>query len=413
VGSTTGSVTLANALTIDGSTCDVRIVNGVVHSLHPAGGAPPAAEQHDLSGRLLLPGFADPHVHLDKALTARFAPTHAVGLDGAIDAHRRVVDLDVNGHDLLVHRACEMLERLLLNGVLAVRSHVNVGDGLGLHHLAAMREAADRYRDVMTVQLFAMVHTPLGGDDGRSNRQYLRQALDRFSPDGIGGCPHLDPSPESALEVLFGAASDSGLPLDLHTDETTDPAMFTLPSVAALTDSAGLHGRVTASHCVSLSTQSAPVQAATADALAASGVSVVVLPQTNLYLNSVGVTTAPARALAPATTLVEAGVVVAAGSDNLQDPLNPVGDADPLHTASLMVVAAHQLPGRAVDQVSTTARALMGLPAAGLAIGMEADLVALHCGGAAEAIAECPADRMVFRRGRLVAASTVNRTVWR
>lgn len=407
-----GSVTLANAL-VDGALCDVRIENGAVRSVHTAGEAPPSLERHDLGGKLLLPAFADPHVHLDKALTASFAPTHAVGLEGAIDAHRRVVELDVNGHDQLVQRASDMLERLLLHGVLAVRSHVNVGDGVGLRHLTAMREAARRFEGLMTVQLFAMVHTPLGGADGRSNRNLLQQALERLAPDGIGGCPHLDPSPESALDVLFAAAVDSGLPLDLHTDESTDPAMFTLPSVARRTEAAGLGGRVTASHCVSLSMQTAPVQVETARALATTGVSVVVLPQTNLYLNSVAVPTAPARALAPATTLVEAGVTVAAGSDNLQDPFNPVGDADPLHTASLMVVAAHQLPARAVQQVSGDAREVMGLQQAGLGKGMRADLVALPAGDAATAIAGCPPERMVFRSGRLVAATTATRQVWR
>jgi cytosine deaminase len=159
--------------------------------------------------------------------------------------------------------------------------------------------------------------------------------------------------------------------------------------------------------------QSHPVQTRTARELADAGVAVVVLPQTNLYLNAVGVDTAPPRGIAPVTMLVGAGVVVAAGSDNLQDPFNPVGDADPLHTASLMVTAAHQLPELALRQISEAGRAVLGLAPAGVSPGMVADLVAVPAGDEASLIAECRPDRMVISRGRLVASTSIEHHVWR
>lgn len=407
------SVTLAHAVVDGVGPCDVRIEQGVVHSLHAPGVAPVSEQRHDLGGRRLIGAFCDPHVHLDKALTAPFAAARAVGLDGAIDAHRRIIELDVNDHDSLVQRARTTLDRLLLRGVVAVRSHVNVGEGVGLRHLTAMLEAVLPYRDLMTVQLVAMVHTPLSGADGASNRSLLRQALSELPLDGIGGCPHLDSDPEAVLDELFAVAAESGLPIDLHTDETLDPSVLTVPSLALRTDRAGMHGRVVASHCVSLGMQAPETQATAARALAAAGVGVVTLPQTNLFLNAVGVPTGAPRGLAPATLLLEAGVVVAAGSDNLQDPFNPVGDADPLHTASLMVTAGHQLPDVAMSMVSESGRRLMGLPESGPRPGLAADLVALAAPDAASAIAECSADRMVFRAGRLVASTTVEQSVFR
>ncbi|MEY4175366.1 MAG: hypothetical protein RI900_2531 [Actinomycetota bacterium] len=352
-------------------------------------------------------------MHLDKALTAPFAAATAVGLDGAIHAHRRIIEMDVNGHEMLVQRARDMLDRLLLRGVLAVRSHVNVGEGLGLLHLAAMLEAAVPFRHLMEIQIVAMAHTPLAGGAGAGNRALLRQALSDLQLDGIGGCPHLDADPEGALEELFAIAADTGLPLDLHTDETLDPKVFTVPSLARLTERANMQGRVVASHCVSLGMQPAEVQTDAARALASAGVGVVTLPQTNLFLNAVGVRTAPPRGLAPAAVLLDAGVVVAAGSDNLQDPFNPVGDADPLHTASLMVTAGHQLPDVAMAMVSDSGRMLMGLPASGPHPGRTADLVALPPADNAATIADCSADRMVFHRGRLVASTSVVETVFR
>lgn len=390
---------------------DVRVEHGVVHSLHLAGTAPPAGTYVDLGGRWLRAAFCDPHVHLDKALTGRFAPTNAVGLAGAIDAHQRVVEQGVGGHAELVDRACRTVDRLVLHGVLSIRAHVNVGDGLGLLHLAAMREVQLKYAHVLDIQLVAMVHTPVTGAEGSTNREWLRRALSDVGADCIGGCPHLDPRPLDALAVMFGAAVEAGLPVDLHTDETTDPAVFSLFELARSTERAGWHGRVTASHCVSLSMQPGPTQRSAATALASAGVAVVALPPTNLFLNSVGATTAPPRGIAPVTLLRESGVIVAAGSDNLQDPFNPVGDADPLHTASLLVTAAHQLPHDALEQVSNAGRAVLGLAQAGVAPGLAADLVAVPADDPAQLIAECPPERLVYRGGRLVASTTVQHSL--
>ena len=51
------------------------------------------------------------------------------------------------------------------------------------------------------------------------------------------------------------------------------------------------------------------------------------------------------RAVTAVKALRDAGVNVAAGADNLQDPFNLVGRADPLETAGLMIMAAHVAAG--------------------------------------------------------------------
>ena len=98
--------------------------------------------------------------------------------------------------------------------------------------------------------------------------------------------------------------------------------------------------------------------------------------------------------------LRDAGVNVAAGADNLQDPFNPVGRGDALETAGLMVMASHLLPDEALHSISAAPRRMMGLPPADPAAG---DFVALRASTVREAIAFGPPDRIVVRRGRLVA----------
>ena len=73
------------------------------------------------------------------------------------------------------------------------------------------------------------------------------------------------------------------------------------------------------------------------------------------------------RALTAIRALTDAGVNLAAGADNLQDPFNPVGRGDCLETASLMVMAGHLLPEDAYHSVANAARAALGLASAGTA----------------------------------------------
>ena len=119
---------------------------------------------------------------------------------------------------------------------------------------------------------------------------------------------------------------------------------------------------ITASHCVSLAAQTLDVQRRVAGLLAAAQVSVVSLPQTNLYLQGREQHTSPTRGITALRALLEAGVVVAGGGDNIQDPFNPMGRADPLETASLLVTAGHMSPESALKAVTSSARMALGLP---------------------------------------------------
>ena len=100
--------------------------------------------------------------------------------------------------------------------------------------------------------------------------------------------------------------------------------------------------------------------------------------------------------------LRRAGATVAAGADNLQDPFNPVGRADPLETAALMVMTAHLLPDEALATVTAASRTVMSLPPAGPSVGSAADLVVVPASDVRTAIADQPADRIVVHAGRVV-----------
>jgi cytosine deaminase len=208
----------------------------------------------------------------------------------------------------------------------------------------------------------------------------------------------------AAIEHALELATAHGHPVDLHTDETLERAMLQLPDIADFVVKTGFPHRVTASHCVSLGVQDDATQRDVCDRVAAAGVAVVTLPQTNLYLQARGVRTATPRGLTAIRALLDAGATVAGGADNLQDPFNIVGRGDPLETAALLVMAGHLTPDEAYHAVSAASRAAMGLEPVEIAPGAPAELMAVRAGSLREAIATAPAGRIVIHRGHLVAA---------
>jgi len=381
-----------------GDTVDVLVEHGLVAAVGPAGAVavPEGTTVHDLSGHLLLPAPVEPHAHLDKAFLAEAVPNPTGDLAWAIaamESYRHLLD-----HAHTVTRAERAARLMAANGYVAVRTHADVTVGNGLASVTALAEVRARVADVIDVQVVALAGSPVVGAAGARQRELLAEALDAGA-DLVGGCPHLeDFTPAgiaAATDVLLGIASEHGVGVDLHTDETLDPGADGL-AVLARRVLAGFAHTVTASHCVSLGQHDAATQRATAELVAEADIGVIALPHTNLFLQGRGRTPIP-RALTAVEALRAAGVQVAAGADNLQDPFNPVGRADPFETAGLMVLAAHLLPADAWASVSTAAAAVLGRPPGGFMVGDRADLLAVPAATVREAIAFAPTPRLRLR----------------
>jgi cytosine deaminase len=401
-----GGLLLAGVTLGDGRVADVRLRGGAIEAVGPAGSLAPEVERVDLAGYLLLPAPAEPHAHLDKALTADRLANPRGDLESAI-AIWDEFQASISPDDV-IRRATAAALLLLAHGATAIRSHVSVGDAVGLRSLEPLIEVRESLRDRLDLQLVAMPMLPVSGHGGEANRRALRSAAER-GVDALGGCPHLDPDPPAAHGIVLSLAGEFGLPVDLHTDETLDPGVLALEDLAEQVFRTGFPHRVTASHCVSLGMQSPEVARKVAEAVAQAGIAVVCNPQTNLFLQARGVGSAPPRGLTALRALLDAGVTVAGGGDNIRDPFNSVGRGDPLETASLLVAAGHLTNGRAYEAVSAGARAAMGLPAVRIEPGFPAELLAIRAAGVDEAVAAASQDRVVISRGRLACRTTVIR----
>jgi cytosine deaminase len=395
---------LSGARLASGQVVDVRLRAARIEAVGAPGTLPPAAERLDLSGYLLLPAPAEPHAHFDTALTADRIPNPSGDLDGAIQAWLDYQGTVARGD--FVDRATQAALLGLANGSTAIRTHVGIYEPVGINAVEALLEVRERLRGLVDLQLVALT-VQLTGPGSADLRAMLRAAME-LGADVVGGCPHLDPRPIAYHDLTLSLAAEFGRPIDLHTDETLDPTMLYLPHFASLVITSGFPHGATASHCVSLGMQPSERAAEVAAQVAAAGMVVVCNPQTNLFLQARGQATAPVRGLTALRPLLDAGVTVAGGGDNLRDPFNPVSRADPLETASLLVTAGHLTPEEAYTAVSTGARAAMGLPEVQVAPGFPAELLAIQASSLGEAIAG-GTSRVVLHQGRIVSRTTVTR----
>ncbi|WP_353807326.1 amidohydrolase family protein [Agromyces sp. SYSU T00194] len=395
---------LRNARLASGELRDVVLDGPTVADVLPAGAgtaAEPAAL--DLGGDLLLTAGAEPHAHLDKAYTWDAIHPPFGDLVGAIESFHAFQE-ELTEEDILA-RARRAALRLLANGTTAIRSHVNLLPGdrpfRGVDAMVRLRAELDGLVDLELVAL-----PPVGMDDAT-----IEQALDR-GLDLVGGAPHLDPEPGDDVRRLVALAERRGIGIDLHTDESLDGPVTIRDYAAAVRDWPADRVR-SAGHSVRLGTLPEDELAAAVADVVASGIGVIGLPITNLYLQGWDHPVSTPRGITALRALLDAGAIVGAGADNVRDPFNPIGRSDPFETAALLVAAGHLGLDESWDLVSSGARRVMGLPAAGPTPGAAAEFLAVPAAGIGEAIAEAPATRTVIHRGRVVARSTVDQTIAR
>ena len=163
---------------------------------------------------------------------------------------------------------------------------------------------------------------------------------------------------------------------------------------------------------MSLSIQPPDVQERVSAAVAAAGIAVVVLPQTNLYLQARGIETAQPRGITALPALLRAGATVAGGGDNVQDPFNPLGYCDPLQTAPAARCGVPARAGRCLRARQRRCAAGDGARARrACEPGFPAELVAIAGASLAEVVATATEDRIVIRAGRVRACTRVLREV--
>ena len=222
--------------------------------------------------------------------------------------------------------------------------------------------------------------------------------------DGALGCivmPHPELRPR--LIGLLETAAKRGMAVDLHVDETGDPASANLRDVAECVLETGFDGPVTAGHCCSLAVQEEAEALATLDLVARAGLNVVSLPMCNLYLQGRGAGRTPRwRGITLVHEMKARGISVSFASDNTRDPFYAYGDLDMLEVMREATRIGHldHCDSDWTHAFTTNPARAAGFTTPSLEVGAPADLVICKARSWTELFARPQSDRIVLRGGR-------------
>ncbi|QWT20074.1 amidohydrolase family protein [Bacillus sp. NP157] len=390
---------------------DVGIEDGRFAAIQP--GLPAnGVEEIDAQGRLLAPPFVDPHFHMDATLSLGLPRLNASGtlLEGIALWGELKPDLTI---DALVKRALAYCDMAVAQGLLAIRSHVDVCDDR-LLATEALLEVKRRVAPYLHLELVAFPQDGLLRS--RTAKANLVRALD-MGVDVVGGIPHFERTMADGAESirwLCELAAERGLRVDMHCDESDDPWSRHIETLAAETIRTGLQGRVTGSHLTSMHSMDNYYVSKLLPLIAEAGVHAIANPLINITLQGRHDTYPKRRGITRVPELLAAGVNVAFGHDCVMDPWYGMGSADMLDVAHMGLHVAQMTSSAGVgycfDAVTANAARVLGLDGYGIAPGNRADAVLLQAGDTYEAIRLKANRLLVLRGGKIVARTPERRT---
>ncbi len=374
----------------------LELADGRIRAIHPATAGPLP---------LALTPLVEPHAHLDKAFSAEDFPNPDGTMDAAMAANAREA---AERRAAVVHRRGERaLEKAWRYGLRAIRSHIDSLGPWAQPSWEALVDLRSRWQGRVDLQLVALVpvsHWCSAEGESLASRVAAQGGL----LGGVIGAPF----PPSAADrdgmlALLRLAGRLGCAVDLHVDESVEGQGRGVALVRDLLLEHRIDVPVTCSHACSMGLLPDRSCRQLAEAMADAAMGVVALPTTNLWLLDKHHRRTPSRrAQAPIRQLQEAGVTVAVGADNVQDPWFPGGDFDPIALLRFSLAASHLMPWRrlGLSPFTTAAARLLRLDWDGvLRVGAPADLVVLGAASWTELLARPPL-RRVLRAGRWLSA---------
>lgn len=395
---------ITNATLADGRTgLDIGVTGGRIAAIEPNLSGE-AGEIIDAAGQLVSPPFVDCHFHMDATLS--------LGLPRLNESGRLLEGIQIWGelkplltHEAVVERAMAYCDLAVSQGLLAIRTHVDICDDrlLGVEALLEVKRRVASYIDL---QLVAFPQDGYYRSPGAVD--LLNRALD-LGVDVVGGIPHFERTMAdgaASVAALCQIAADRGLLVDLHCDETDDPLSRHIETLTYETQRLGLGGRVAGSHLTSMHSMDNYYVSKLLPLMAEAGVAAIANPNINIGIQGRHDTYPKRRGMTRIPEMLTYGITCAFGQDCMMDPWYSLGQADMLDVASMGLHVAQMTSRDAMRQcfaaVTTGPAEILHLEGYGVEVGCKADMVLLQADDAIEAIRLKATRLAVIKSGKVI-----------
>lgn len=322
---------------------NIEIKDDKIHALTPVHENTGDAEGEgiDLNGKIVLPPYVEPHIHLDYVLTAgtpRWNQSGSVFEGIEIWAERKEIVKETK--EDIKKRALKAVKMQMKHGIQHVRTHADVSDPslTGLHALLEVKEEVSEWMDIQIVAL------PQEGLYTKPDGEELLEEALRLGADAVGAIPHYEPTREDGVKSVKKAielAMQYDKLVDVHCDEIDDAQSRYLEVLAAEAIRTGLGNKVTASHTTAMATYEDAYTYKLFQTLKKANINFVALPKANLHLQGRFDGYPKRRGITRVKELLAEGMNVSFGLDSIVDPWYPLGDGNLMSVVDTGLHACH------------------------------------------------------------------------
>ena len=270
-------------------------------------------------------GFVNCHAHFDKA----FYITRN-GLDKSlVDMEQKWLMSDdikrSSTQEQIEERIKTALDILIEQGCKLTATFVDAYEAVGHKAIDAANKVKEEYKD--KIKLLTITQ-PLGGLVDEKAKQLYEEITAKA--DIAGGLPSKDrPNDKKNLDNLFAIAKNLNKKIHVHIDQENNPRERDTEMLIDFTKKYGYQGRVTAVHAISVSAQVKEYRERIYKEMADIGMGVVVCPSAALGMRQLDESQAPVHnSIANVPEMLERGITVGLGVDNVYDFYQPFVDAD-------------------------------------------------------------------------------------
>jgi len=366
-----------------------------------------AGQVLDADGNLVTESFVNTHLHMCKVYTLAMMNEeamkdyHGEGMGKAMTAIELAAKVkekyDRSWIVPNVQKAAALAARF---GCTHIRAFADVDSKAKLEGVKALIEVREQFKGVVELQVVAFAQDGIVREKGAADLVSQAMAL---GADVVGGIPWIEFTDQDIAEhvrVIFDIAEEFDKPVSMLVDDAGDPGLRSLELMALETIKRGWQGRSLSHHARAMALYPKPYLQKLAALLKQAEMGVVSDPHTG-----------PLHARV--RELLEEGVLVCLGQDDISDAYYPFGRNNMLEVAflvsHLLWMTTRQEMETLYDMVTKSAARCIGLESFELKAGAPANLVVLDEPNVLEALRNHQSPKWVISHGKLVDQAALER----